>query len=72
MARALDRAAARWPNESRSRLLLRLVDAGDSALADESARVTQARRTAVSVSKGAYPDAFGEGYLDELRADWPE
>jgi hypothetical protein len=71
VARAVDRAARRWPGESRSKLLLRLVDAGSRALELDQEREAQAHRAAVAASSGAYPDAFGPDYLSKLREDWP-
>lgn len=71
VARALDRAAQRWPGEPRSKLLLRLVDAGGDALEQHQRFEAGAHRAAVTASSGAYPDAFGADYLAELREDWP-
>lgn len=71
VARALDRAAARWPGEPRSKLLLRLVDAGDEALGRGEQADDAAHRAAVRASSGAYPDAFPADHLAELRQDWP-
>jgi hypothetical protein len=71
VARALDRAAKRWPGEPRSRLLLRLVDVGSDALAQDQQADLEAHRAAVTASSGAYADAFPAEYLAELRQDWP-
>ena len=71
VARALDRAAKRWPGEPRSKLLIHLVEAGANAI-DEDARTQNAdHRSAVLASAGRYGEAFDADYLDELRADWP-
>lgn len=70
VARALDLAARRWPNESRSKLLLRLVRAAGSALEEAEAETSLRRARAVEATSGKYLDAFGGGYLDDLRADW--
>lgn len=72
VAHALDVAARRWPGEPRARLLLRLVEAGGAALADEAEGERARRREAIRSSSGKYAGAFGPGYLAELRADWPE
>lgn len=72
VARALDLAARQWPRESRSKLLLRLVHAGSTALHAERAEATRLRRAAVETTGGTYAEAFDENYLAELRADWPE
>jgi len=71
VARALDLAAKRWPGESRSKLLLRLVDIGGGTLEHEQHTNDDVRRTAVRASSGRYAEAFGPDYLTELRADWP-
>ena len=71
MAGAIDRAAARWPGESRAQLLVRLVDIGRQTLEEYERIDAEGHRVAVTASSGAYPDAFGPGYLAELRADWP-
>lgn len=71
VARALDRAAKRWPGEPRSRLLVRLVEAGGDMLENDDDADGQAHRAAVLASAGRYPEAFGPDYLAKLRADWP-
>ena len=71
VARALDRAAQRWPGESRSRLLRRLVDIGSDTLTGGERADLEAHRAAVSASSGAYADAFPAGHLAGLRQDWP-
>ena len=71
VGRALDLAAAKWPGESRSKLLGHLIQAGADALAWDSSVDAEAHRQAVIASSGRYPDAFGPNYLDDLRTDWP-
>jgi len=71
VARALDRAARKWPGEPRSKLLLRLVDLGSVALENDQQSDADAHRTAVAASSGKYADAFDADYLTELREDWP-
>ena len=71
VARALDRAAKRWPGEPRSRLLVRLVEAGGDMLETGEDADNQVHRAAVLASAGRYLEAFGPDYLDELRTDWP-
>lgn len=72
MTRALDRAAQRWPGESRGRLLVRLVLTGAEALESDDADRLAERRRAVLAASGAFTDCYGPGYLEELRQDWPE
>lgn len=69
VAHALDFAARRWPGESRSGLLLRLVQAGSSSLDQADAEETQRRRAAIDATSGKYADVFPDNHLDELRGD---
>jgi len=70
--RALDLAAKRWPDESRSKLLRRLIGAGEQALEDAQGDVARQRRAAVDASSGRYADAFAPDHLARLRREWPE
>jgi hypothetical protein len=72
VAHAIDAAARRWPDEPRSKLLLRLVDAGAAALEEGRDATVRERRAAIEASSGKYPDAFGPHYLADLRRDWPD
>jgi acyl-CoA reductase-like NAD-dependent aldehyde dehydrogenase len=72
VARALDKAAKRWPHEARSKLLLRLVDAGEAALDEVDELAARRRREAINASSGKYDEAFSSGYLAKLRRDWPQ
>jgi hypothetical protein len=69
---ALRAAAQRWPEDSENprMLLLHLVAEGRIAL--RRSDTEEARRSAVHATAGAFSDVYGEGYLDELREDWPE
>ena len=69
VARALNAAAQRWPDEPRSRLIVRAIVAGAESLTD--ADVTAQRQAAIARLAGRYSDDYGPGYLDELRRDWP-
>ena len=71
VARALDRAAMRWPDEPRSKLLVRLVEAGAQILEQDERVESDVHRTAVRASAGRYDKAFGPDYLTDLRGDWP-
>lgn len=72
VARALDRAAVRWPGEPRSRLLIRLVEVGAGVLEHDEHAESDRHRIAVLASSGRYDTAFGPDYLTDLRGDWPE
>jgi hypothetical protein len=74
LATALDEAARLWPEDanSRGRLLLRLVNAGRSALCEERERRRRRRRAAVQRTAGALTGVYPSGYLEHLRDEWPE
>lgn len=72
VAHALDLAARRWPNEPRSKLLVRLVQAGSNALKEGRMEEAHHRLAAIDATSGKYADVFADGYLAELRQDWPE
>ncbi|WP_028924631.1 hypothetical protein [Pseudonocardia acaciae] len=72
VAHALDVAARRWPDESRSSLLLCLVHAGMEALEREQSQATRRREEAIEATSGKYADVFGDDHLATLRQGWPE
>lgn len=69
---ALDVAARRWPQEPRSKLLVRLVQAGAVVLEQQASETIGRRREAIDRAAGKYAGMFTRDYLDELRQDWPE
>jgi hypothetical protein len=74
LAAALDAAARHWPEDaaSRSRLLLRLVEAGQRAIAEDHERAQARRRAAVERTHGQFRGLYGPGYLKRLRDEWPD
>lgn len=73
VARALDEAAKRWPDEPRSRLIVRTITAGGETLANNAAaesRLATLHRLQGSYGN-AYGNAYGTDYLNALRTDWP-
>lgn len=74
VAAALDAAARVWPDEahSRSRLLVRLIELGRQQLADRQEQLVTNRLAAIDAAAGVATGAYGPGYLEELRRDWPE
>ena len=74
VARALDDAARRWPAErgNRRKLLLRLMEEGHRAIGDRDERGAAARRAAAARTSGVLTGSYGDDYLKDLRADWPE
>jgi hypothetical protein len=71
VTRALDLAAARWPGEPRSRLIVRLLEEAAVAMQDAATAATAARRATIHNLAGRYPTAYQPGYLEDLREDWP-
>jgi hypothetical protein len=72
IARALDDAARRWPDDSdsRSKLLLHLLDEGHRAVIEQSTNNAEAQRHAIAHTDGALTGMYGDNYLDQLRDDW--
>jgi hypothetical protein len=73
IARALDAAARRWPDDgaTRSQLLVRLVREGLRAIEDRPHEDAARRRAAVERTRGALTGVYPEGYLSRLRDEWP-
>lgn len=73
VARALNDAAERWPEEraNRARLLVHLVEEGHRSLASGKEAEADRRRRAVSRTSGALTGVYGPSYMAELRQDWP-
>ena len=72
MAGAIDVAATIWPDESRSRLILKLIEAGERSLRSNSEDALEARRRAIRAVSGTLDDVYEPGYLETLRQDWPD
>lgn len=73
VARALDDAAMRWPNDrnSRTKLLLHLVEQGHRALLAQDRRSQEDRLAAIERTSGALTGVYEAGYQRHLREDWP-
>lgn len=72
LARALDAAAQRWPELSRPRLLARLALEGHRAVEAACEQRRQDRLAAIDRFAGVLTGSFTDGYLEKLRAEWPE
>lgn len=74
VARALDAAARRWPEDraSRGRLLVHLIDLGWSSLQIELTDDDDAWQHTVDQTAGVLAGVYGAGYLDRMREEWPE
>lgn len=71
LSRALDAAARRWPELSRAQLIAALALEGHHALVAAVEERQQALVAAVHRHAGAATGSYGEGYLEQLRAEWP-
>jgi hypothetical protein len=72
VARALEAAERRWPGEPRARLIVRLVTENGEAIGKVNDGEAERRRAAVHAIAGSFPGMYPPGYLEELRAEWPE
>ena len=70
VARALEIAERRWPGKSRSALLAALAEEGAKAVEHDDDTRRAARRKLLEENAGGFN--YPEGYLAELREDWPE
>lgn len=70
ISRALKAAARRWPDdrERPEKLLLDLIREGHRAITTG----VEDRRAAISTAGGALTGSYPDGYLEQLREDWPE
>lgn len=71
LASALDDAARRWPTLSRSQLLARLAIEGHHAVHQAGEERRQRRLAAIRRNSGMLTGAYGPGYLQALRQEWP-
>jgi hypothetical protein len=72
VARALDDAAARWPEiGSRQQLLLRLLKQGHESLRRDRDEDAARRREAIRRTSGSLTGSYAPDHLAALREDWP-
>jgi len=74
VSEALHAAARRWPADRNkpARLLRRLIEEGHKSIDPEIAERRSDRLTAMQRISGSYTGLYEPGYLDDLRAEWPE
>lgn len=71
LARALDEAAAWWPDLSRAQVLVRLALEGQRAAQQAQDERLHRRAAAVRQHSGVLAGVYGPDYLDGLREGWP-
>lgn len=71
VAQALENARLTWPQDKDrpSRLLLRLIEAGNEAISPEIERERRVRLETVRRTAGSFE--YPDGYLENLRSEWP-
>jgi hypothetical protein len=71
---ALAVARRAWPHlaDKPNALLRQLILTGEHALEHNREQADEQRRKAIESTSGALTGIYGPGYLDEIRADWPE
>ncbi|MTB70908.1 hypothetical protein GGG17_02750 [Arsenicicoccus sp. MKL-02] len=74
VSEALRAAALRWPadRDKPARLLRRLIEEGHKSIDPSAAERQDNRLAALKRISGSYTGLYEPGYLDDLRADWPE
>lgn len=68
---ALDVAARLWPTASLSERLARLAALGAQSVSGAEETVRRHRREALDRLRDLTADLYPEGYLEDLREDWP-
>ncbi|MGB5936697.1 MAG: hypothetical protein WBG76_12615 [Ornithinimicrobium sp.] len=72
LARALDKAAERWPDISRGQLIVRLALEGNAAAESTADERRHRRREAIRHHRGALTGAYDPDYVADLRGEWPK
>jgi hypothetical protein len=74
VARALDAAAERWPEDrhSRPKLVVHLLEEGYRALGSARGEAAADRRDALRRTSGLLTGMYGSDYLHRIREDWAE
>lgn len=74
VSEALHAAARRWPDDrdKPGRLLRHLIEEGFKSIEPEAVARENNRLDALRRVSGSYTGFYEPGYLDELRAGWPE
>jgi len=67
---ALDDLRPAHPELSDSELLMLLIEKGHQSNEEQKAIRVAERRAAVLAGAGTFPNAYGPGYLDDVRGRW--
>lgn len=71
VAHALEVAAQEWPGVPRSELIARLLSAGARSVEAARDERRARHRRVLEETRGSFRDAYPQGYLEDLREDWP-
>ncbi len=71
LAAALDEAAQRWPDLSRSQLVVRLAIEGHHAAVADRQHRRDRRLAALRAHRGELTGTYDPDYLDDVRSEWP-
>ncbi|WP_430644819.1 hypothetical protein [Agromyces sp. GXS1127] len=70
--RALRAAARAWPGAGRAELVSHIFERAAATLEQEERDRAGEWRATVDLTEGALDVAYEPGYLENLRAEWPE
>ena len=73
VARAIDAAAALWPElkAERAALLRRLIDEGAKTVEQQATSWREQRSANIRNAAGSLTGSWPQGWRDELRGEWP-
>jgi hypothetical protein len=74
VSEALHAAARKWPQDRNkpARLIRHLIEEGFRSIEPEAAGRRSDRLDALQRISGSYTGLYEPGYLEDLRAEWPE
>jgi hypothetical protein len=71
---ALDRAAALWPElaDNRTALLRRILEQGMLVMNTRASERLATRATTIAEIEREFDDLWPEGWLDQMKSEWPD